>query len=73
MYTAGIARTNAYFGSGTGPIYMNDVTCSTSKTSLLQCSSDPLIYGGCSHSQDAGVECEGKTVISMPNAKYTST
>ena len=59
MYTAGTARTNAYFGSGTGHIYMKDVTCITSKTSLLQCTSDPLLSGGCSHSQDAGVECEG--------------
>ena len=67
MYTAGTARTNAYFGSGTGHIYMKDVTCITSKTSLLQCTSDPLLSGGCSHSQDAGVECEGKTVIFMPN------
>ena len=46
---------------------MKDVTCITSKTSLLQCTSDPLLSGGCSHSQDAGVECEGKTVIFMPN------
>ena len=38
---------------------MEDVTCSGSETSLLQCSSDPLLSGGCSHSQDAGVKCEG--------------
>ena len=59
LYTVATARTNAYFGAGTGPIYMVDVTCSSSKTSLLQCTSDPLLSGGCFHSQDAGVECEG--------------
>ena len=57
--TVATARTNAYFGAGTGPIYLEDVACSGSETSLLQCSSDPLLSGGCSHSQDAGVECEG--------------
>ena len=70
MYTAGTARTNAYFGSGTGHIYMNDVTCITSKTSLLQCTSDPLLSGGCSHSQDAGVECEGKLLFSCQIDQY---
>ena len=55
-------RTNAYFGSGTGPVYMSAVSCSGSETSLLQCTSDPLLSGGCSHSQDAGVECEGNDV-----------
>ena len=59
LHSVATARTNAHFGAGTGPIYMEDVTCSTSKTSLLQCTSDPLLSGGCSHSQDAGVECEG--------------
>ena len=58
-YTVATARTNAYFGSGTGPIYLEDVTCSSSDTSILQCTSDPLLSGGCTHYQDAGVECEG--------------
>ena len=66
LYTVATARTNAYFGAGTGHIYMEDVTCSTSKTSLLQCTSDPLLSGGCSHSQDAGVECEGRLEITDP-------
>ena len=59
FYTVATPRTDAYFGAGIGPIYMVDVRCTGSETSLLQCSSDPLLSGGCSHSQDAGVECEG--------------
>ena len=58
-FTVAAPKTYAYFGAGTGPIHMSGVTCTTSKTSLLQCTSDPLLSGGCSHSQDAGVECEG--------------
>ena len=55
----GIAYSNAQFGIGSGPIYLTDVSCSSSKTSLLQCNSDPILSSGCTHSEDAGVKCEG--------------
>ena len=58
---AGIAYSNALYGSGSGPIYLTDVSCTSSKTSLLQCNSDPILSGGCSHPEDAGVKCEGIT------------
>ena len=57
--TAGIAYSNAYYGSGSGPIYLTDVLCTSSKTSLLQCISDPILSDSCTHSEDAGVKCEG--------------
>ena len=60
IHTAGgIAYSNAQYGAGSGPIYLNDVSCTNTKTSLLQCNSDPILSGGCSHSEDAGVKCEG--------------
>ena len=55
----GTAYSNAYYGSGSGPIYLTDVACTSSKTSLLQCNSDPILSGSCTHSEDAGVKCEG--------------
>ena len=55
----GTAYSNAYYGVGSGPIYLTDVSCTGSETSLLQCNSDPILSGGCSHSEDAGVKCEG--------------
>ena len=57
--TAAIAYSGARYGSGSGPIYLTDVLCTSTKTSLLQCNSDPILSGGCSHSEDAGVKCEG--------------
>ena len=57
--TGGTAYSNAYYGSGSGLIYLTDVSCTSSSTSLLQCNSDPILSGGCSHSEDAGVKCEG--------------
>ena len=60
MYTAGgIAYSSTAYGAGSGPIYLTDVSCTSSKTSLLQCNSDPILSSGCTHSEDAGVKCEG--------------
>ena len=50
---------NAYFGAGTGPIYLDDVACTSSDTQLLQCSSRPILTHNCDHHADAGVGCEG--------------
>ena len=51
---------SAYFGLGSGKIWLEDVACTTSNTKLLQCSSSPIGKQTCSHSEDAGVGCEGK-------------
>ena len=51
---------NAYFGRGTGPIFIQQLTCSGSESSLLQCYWTAYQYNyGCSHYEDAGVRCEG--------------
>ena len=63
------AYDSAHFGSGTGPIHINGVSCSGSESRLLDCS-----YGtnttGDSHSEDAGVQCqpgkENTYVLSAP-------
>ena len=54
MYYSG-----AHFGSGSGKIWLEDVACTSSNTKLLQCSSSPIGKQTCSHSEDAGVGCEG--------------
>ena len=57
----GIPYRNAYFGAGTGPIYLDDVACTSSASQLLECSSRPISSHNCLHSADAGVGCEGNT------------
>ena len=57
--TGGIPYTNAFFGTGTGPIYLNDVACTLSDSQLLECFSRPILVHNCDHHDDAGVGCEG--------------
>ena len=57
--TGGVAYSNAFFGAGTGPIYLDDVACTSSASQLLECSSRPISSHNCLHSADAGVGCEG--------------
>ena len=51
----------AVFGQGTGPIWLGNVRCTGSETSLSSCShrgwGRPF---SCSHGEDAGVICQGE-------------
>ena len=58
-FLGGVAYSNAYFGGGTGPIYLDDVACTSSATQLLECPSLPILTHNCRHSADAGVGCKG--------------
>ena len=56
----GRTYSNAYFGTGSGPIFLDDVQCTSSASQLLECPSRPILSHNCLHSADAGVGCEGK-------------
>ena len=51
---------HAYFGLGSGPIYMNNVYCLGNESSLSNCSFSSRIQS-CGHDEDAGVKCFPKT------------
>ncbi|KAK7901780.1 hypothetical protein WMY93_018549 [Mugilogobius chulae] len=53
------AYQDAAFGPGTGPIWMNIVTCTGSETSIIDCLHSAYENHYCSHREDAGVTCEG--------------
>ena len=57
--TGAIARSRAYFGWGTGSILLDQVACTGTETRLVNCPSNPLGVHDCSHSEDAGVTCQG--------------
>lgn len=57
------ALSNAYFGPGTGPIYLDDVTCFGSEASLDQCLASAWLDHNCRHYEDAGVRCYGELYL----------
>ena len=62
MCVGGRAYSNAYFGRGSGPIFLDDVHCSSSAGQLLECPSNPILSHNCRHVYDAGVGCGGNFI-----------
>ena len=50
-----IARTRAFFGAGTGNIFLDDVRCTGTEAALSDCQASTT--HNCVHSEDAGVTC----------------
>ncbi|XP_072529575.1 scavenger receptor cysteine-rich type 1 protein M130-like [Salminus brasiliensis] len=57
------ALSEAHFGSGSGPIWMNNVDCSGSESTLKHCPFPGWGKHECNHTQDAGVICSGVRLV----------
>ncbi|KAM9020365.1 antigen WC1.1-like [Ara ararauna] len=55
------ALSEAAFGEGTGPIWLEKVHCKGTELSLWDCPAKPLFGKNCDHKEDAAVECSGVT------------
>ncbi|PWA30260.1 hypothetical protein CCH79_00020259 [Gambusia affinis] len=56
------APTSAYFGQGTGEIWLSDLGCSGTEVSLSECSYTGFGIRTCDHSEDAGATCAGAQI-----------
>ena len=59
---ASLPRRGAYYGSGLGSIFLDNVVCQGTESSLLECATNLIGEHNCDHSEDAGVRCEGMHV-----------
>ncbi len=52
-----IPLTGSDVPDGSDPIWLDDVSCVGTESSLFNCNANPLGIHTCSHSRDAGVSC----------------
>ena len=64
--SSGIVYYNAYFGQGSGSIWLDSVTCTGNESALASCGHFGVgITRSCSHYEDAGVRCSDNTGSAM--------
>ena len=64
FYSGGVAKRSAYYGEGTGQIWMDNLQCNGTEMSLEFCPFREWGRHNCDHGEDAGIQCNAQ----MPNS-----
>ena len=64
-----LALTKAQYGEGYGPVYLDELNCNGTESSIMQCGHSGVANANCHHAEDASVICKGKHMSSW----YIST
>ncbi|XP_061078745.1 deleted in malignant brain tumors 1 protein-like isoform X2 [Conger conger] len=67
--SAQAAPGSAHSGQGSGPIWLDDVSCSGSESSLSQCQHSGFGSHNCGHHEDAAVVCSAGAQVRLVNGE----
>lgn len=71
--SSAVAVTDKRFGSGSGPIWMDDVICSATETRLTDCQFNNWNNTDCTHEEDVGVICPSNVGVSSSTPQPSTT
>lgn len=65
--SGGTDRSAASYGQGVGSIWLDDLQCSGTESSLFACNHPTVGVHNCGHNEDAGVVCSSSWFIDLLN------
>ena len=59
VHVGAVGYQGGHFAPGSGSIFLDNVICFGTESSLLHCTHNAIGTNDCSHLEDAGVACQG--------------
>ena len=63
MIIGATPRFNAFYGEGSGPVFLSNLNCTGPELKILECPNDYYAAQNCRHYKDAGVQCLGRQFL----------